>query len=71
MYWYRNEQALGRNSIVGTTVRNPDDIPEHLGADEKHTRILENKTYIATTAGSQCILGASIAKSDKLIFYFF
>lgn len=62
MYWYRSEQALGRNSIVGTTVRNPDDIPEHLGADEKHTRILGNKTYIATTVGNECILGASIAK---------
>ena len=62
MYWYRIEQALGRNSIVGTTVRNSDDIPEHLGADEKHTRILGNKIYIATTVGTQCILGVSIAK---------
>jgi hypothetical protein len=62
MYWYRMEQSLGRNSLVGTTVRNPDDIPEHLGADEKHTRILGNKVYVATTVGSQCILGASISK---------
>ncbi len=62
MYWYRMEQSLGRNSIVGTTVRNPDDIPEHIGADEKHTRILGNKVYVATTVGSQCILGASVAK---------
>ena len=23
MYWYRIEQSLGRNSIVGTTVGNP------------------------------------------------
>ena len=34
MYWYRIEQTLGRNSIVGTTIRDPDDIPQHLGADE-------------------------------------
>ena len=39
MCWYRIEQSLGRNSIVGTTIINPDDIPQHLGADEKHTRI--------------------------------
>ena len=62
MYWYRIEQSLGRNSIVGTTIRNPDDIPEHLAADEKHTRILGDKVYVATTVGNQCILGATIAK---------
>ncbi len=63
MYWYRIEQSLGRNSIVGTTIRNPDDIPEHLGADEKHTRILGEKAYVATTVGDQCILGASVTKN--------
>lgn len=62
MYRYRIEQALGRNSIVGTTIRNPDDIPQHLGADDKHTRILGDKVYVATTVGNECILGASIAK---------
>ncbi len=62
MYWHRLEQALGRNSIVGTTVRDPDDIPEHLAADEKHTRIVGDKVYIATTVGNQCILGAAVAE---------
>lgn len=62
MYWYRLEQSLGRNSIVGTTVRNPEDIPEHLGADEKHTWILNNKVYVATTVGKECVLGTSIAE---------
>ncbi len=62
MYWYRLEQSLGRNSIVGTTVRDPNDIPEHLAADEKHTRILGDKVYVATTVGNQCILGAAAAK---------
>jgi hypothetical protein len=61
MYWYRIEQSIGRNSIVGTTIRNPGDIPEHLGADEKHTRILGDKFYVATTVGNECILGASVA----------
>jgi hypothetical protein len=62
MYWYRIEQTLGRNSIVGTTIRNPADIPQHLGSDEKHTRILGDKVYVATTVGNECILGASVAK---------
>ena len=62
MYWYRIEQTLGRNSIVGTTVKDPEDIPEHLGADEKHTWILGEKVYVATTVGKGCILGTSIAK---------
>lgn len=62
MYWYRIEQTLGRNSIVGTTIRKPIDIPQHLGADEKHTWILGDKIYVATTVGNECILGASIAK---------
>lgn len=62
MYWYRMEQSLGRNSLVGTTVKEPEDIPKNLGADEKHTRILGNKTYVATTVGNGCILGASVAE---------
>ena len=54
--------TIGRNSIVGTTVRNPEDIPKHLAADEKHTRIEGTKTYVATTVGGGCILGAAVAK---------
>jgi hypothetical protein len=61
MYWYRIEQSLGRNSLVGTTVRNPEDIPRNLGADEKHTWIIGNKVFVATVVGNQCILGVSIA----------
>jgi len=32
-----------------------------LASDEKHSWILGNKVYVATTVGNQCILGASIA----------
>ena len=62
MYWYRLEESLGRNSIVGTTIKNPESLPKHLLADEKHSRIRGDKAYIATTVGNQCILGASVAK---------
>ncbi len=62
MYWFRAEQSIGRNSIVGTTVKRPEYLPEHILADEKHSWILGDKVYVATTAANGCILGASIAE---------
>jgi hypothetical protein len=32
-------------------------------ADEKHTRILKNKAYVACTVAEECVLGASISLS--------
>jgi hypothetical protein len=60
MYWYRLEVSLGRNSIVGTTVRRAD-LPEHLLADEHHQTRDGHKNYIATTVGAGCCLGAALA----------
>ncbi|RWX51161.1 hypothetical protein VU01_11975 [Candidatus Electrothrix marina] len=57
MYWYRLENHIGRNSIVGTTIKRAELLPEHIAADETHTRILGNKCYIATTVAYDCILG--------------
>lgn len=62
MFWYRVEQSLGRNSIVGTTIKNPDLLPEHLAADEKHSRLKGDKAYVPTTVGAQCILGVSVSE---------
>ena len=59
MYWYRIERSLGRNSVVGTTVKTPNLLPKHLLADEKHSWINGGKCYIATTVGAGCILGYS------------
>jgi hypothetical protein len=61
MYWYRLTQNLGRNSIVGTTIKHPDKLPEHLLADEKHTNLNGHKAYIALTVSQDCVLGASMA----------
>jgi len=61
MYWQRLEGRLGRNSIVGTTVKDPDKLPEDLLADEKHTWLNGEKAYVATTVGADCVLGASVA----------
>lgn len=59
-YWYRLENRFGRNSIVGTTVKDMDKLPKDLLADEKHTRFNGEKAYIATTVGGDCVLGASL-----------
>jgi hypothetical protein len=60
MFWYRAEVALGRNSIVGTTVRSAS-LPEHLLADEHHQPRDGSKNYIATTVAVGCCLGAALA----------
>ena len=38
MYWQRAYLAIGRNSLVGTTIKSPERLPDDLAADEKHTR---------------------------------
>jgi hypothetical protein len=60
MYWYRLEVSLGRNSVVGTTVRRAR-VPEHLLADEHHQTRDAAKNYLATTVGAGCCLGAELA----------
>lgn len=61
MYWYRAYLAFGRPSIVGTTVKTAEKLPQDLLADEKHSRHQGQKVYITTTVGQECILGADLA----------
>ena len=66
-YWYRLSSHLGRYEIMGTTVKTPARLPDHLLADEKHVRFNGHKAYIATTVGADCVLGASLAlKADEV-----
>jgi hypothetical protein len=62
MYWYRLELSLGRNSLVGATVRRGG-LPEHLLADEHHQPRDGGKNYVATTVGGGCCLGAALAQT--------
>jgi hypothetical protein len=62
MYWYRLEVSLGRNSIVGTTVRRVA-VPRDLVADEHHQTHDGAKAYIATTVAEGCCLGAGVVDS--------
>src|SRR5438128_161549 len=63
MYWYRAEMALGRPAIVGSTVKQPEKLPAHVLADEKHTWALGQGVYVATTVGGGCILGATVTEA--------
>jgi hypothetical protein len=60
MYWHRLVERLGRNSLVGTTVRDPDRLPLHLAADEHHVDWAGQKGYVATTVGGGCLLGVAL-----------
>jgi len=62
-YWYRLHQSLGRFSIVGTTVKDPNKMPVNLVADEKHSWLLGERIYIPTTVAAGCILGVDVAES--------
>jgi hypothetical protein len=67
MYWYRLATAFGRNSITGTTVKHPEDLPKDLLADEKHTKHGGEKVYVATTVGNDCMLGAAMCKGADAV----
>lgn len=62
MFWYRIEVGFGRNSLVGTTIRHGS-LPKHLLADEHHQPRDGVKSYIATTVGGGCCLGAALANT--------
>ena len=62
-YWYRACQALGRCSIVGTTVKDPKLLPVNLIADEKHSWRLGERIYIPTTVAEGCFLGVDLVES--------
>lgn len=64
MYWYRAWLAMGRPSLVGTTVKSLEKMPEHLIADEKITWLDKQEVCVPTTVGGGCILGISVAENE-------
>lgn len=60
-YWERLSRSFGRHSLVGTTLKDPQKLAEHLLADEKHVHFNGQTAYIATTVAQDCVLGASLA----------
>jgi hypothetical protein len=53
MFWYRVYVSLGRNSLVGTTVKAADKLPQDVVADEKHSRLHGQKVYKSFKTESQ------------------
>lgn len=60
-YWYRMSQHLGHYSLVGTTAKGAEQLPEDVAADEKHTGFNAETAYVATTVAKGCFWGASIS----------
>jgi len=63
MYWYRIYLSLGRASIVGTTIKDPNKLPQHLVADEKHTWLKGTRVYLPTTVAEGCLLGVGLTEA--------
>jgi len=75
-YFWRIERRMGMTSIAGSLAgrRQGDEtggggrcaLPEDIACDEKHTKYLGEKAYIAVTAGGGCVLGAElVGGADK------
>jgi len=60
-YWYRQTEAFGRYNLVGSTVKEADNMPTDLLADEKHAKAHGGKWYVGTTVAQDCVLGASVS----------
>ena len=65
MSWSRLITACGRPSLVGTTLKDPEQLPTDLVADEKPTWRNGEKVYLATTAARGCLLGVSGAQRSS------
>ena len=63
MFWQRHLERLGRNSLVGTTVRVAERLPTHLAADEHHADWCGEKGYVAVTAGGGCLLSVALTEA--------
>jgi len=59
MVWYRAWLALGRPSLVGTTVKEPQPLPRALGADAQLIQVAKPQVYVPTPVGGGCVLGVS------------
>lgn len=60
-FYQRAWLQLGRPSLVGTTVKDPQKLPLHLVADEKITWLDGQEVYATTTAARGCFMGVGLA----------
>ncbi len=60
----RLKTHMGQYNMVGTTVKDPTELPKDLGADEQYSRISGEKVLMVTTVGNHCFLGASVSQGQ-------
>jgi len=60
MFWSRAWLAFGRPSLLGTTVKDPQNVPPDLVADEQVTWVAGQEVYVPTTVGGECFLGVRV-----------
>ena len=65
--WYRAWLACGRPSLVGTTVKDPHQVPRALVADEQLTQVAKQQVYVPTTIGGGCFLGVSVVEAADTV----
>lgn len=63
MYCYRAVTSISGFSLVGTTIKQSENLPLDIVADEKHSKIKGKKAYVATTVAKECILGVGISET--------
>jgi hypothetical protein len=67
MFWYRAWLAVGRPSLVGTTVKDPHQVPRDLVADEQLTRGAKQQVSVPTPVGGGCFLGVSVVEAADTV----
>jgi hypothetical protein len=65
--WSRAKMSLGRPSLVGTTVKTPEDLPAHITADAKHTELRGHKVFVPTVVAAGGILGATVTAAADAV----
>lgn len=62
-FYYRVECRMAKTSIVGALHGPHGDLPEDVCCDEKHTKHLGEKEYVAMTVGGGCVIGAELCEA--------
>ncbi len=58
-----SDLPLSGSSLYRRTIKDPQKLPPHLVADEKHTWLGGNRVYLPTTVAKGCFLGVSFTES--------
>ena len=63
MFWYRLIEWLGRNSLVGTTVHDPAQLPSASGGGRASRRLGRPEELRRHNLGEGCVLGVGLTAS--------